>query len=75
VYKKGDKLDYADYREICLLNVVFAKVLYDRLLAYAKAVVQHYQARQATQRPMRQILEKSNKYNFIQGSIRQHNQK
>jgi Reverse transcriptase (RNA-dependent DNA polymerase) len=31
----------------CLLNVaykVFAKVLYDRLLPYANAVVQHYQA-------------------------------
>jgi Reverse transcriptase (RNA-dependent DNA polymerase) len=47
VYKKGDKLDCTNYRGIYLLNVaykVFAKVLYDRLLPYANAVVQHYQA-------------------------------
>jgi hypothetical protein len=47
VYKKGDKLDCKNYRGICLLNVtlkVFAKILYDRLLPYAKAAVQHYQA-------------------------------
>jgi hypothetical protein len=34
VYKKGDKLDCTNY----------AIVLYDRLLPYANAVVQHYQA-------------------------------
>jgi Reverse transcriptase (RNA-dependent DNA polymerase) len=47
VYKKGDKLDCANYRGICLLNVaykIFAKVLYDRLLFHTNAVVQHYQA-------------------------------
>jgi hypothetical protein len=47
VYKKGDKIDCKNYRGICLLNVtnkVFAKILYDRLLPHANAVVQHYQA-------------------------------
>jgi hypothetical protein len=48
VNKTGDKLDCTNYLYyICLMNVaykVFAKVLYDRLLPYADAVVQHYQA-------------------------------
>jgi endonuclease/exonuclease/phosphatase family metal-dependent hydrolase len=74
VYKKGDKLDCANYRGICLLNVaykVFAKVLYDRLLPYANAVVQHYQAgfqsgKSTTDQlfALRQILEKGNEYNI-----------
>jgi Reverse transcriptase (RNA-dependent DNA polymerase) len=65
VYKKGDKLDCTNYRGICLLNVgyiVFAKVLHDRLLPYADAVVQHYQAEQLF--VLRQILEKGNEYNI-----------
>jgi Reverse transcriptase (RNA-dependent DNA polymerase) len=44
VYTKGDS---TNYRGIYLLNVVYkvlAKVLYDRLLLYANAVVQNYQA-------------------------------
>jgi Reverse transcriptase (RNA-dependent DNA polymerase) len=74
VYKKGDKLDCANYRGICLLNVaykVFAKVLYDRLLLHANAVVQHYQAgfqsgKSTTDQlfALRQILEKGNEYNI-----------
>jgi hypothetical protein len=47
VYKKGDKLDFKNYRGMCLLNVtykVFAKILYDRLLPHANVAVQHYQA-------------------------------
>jgi hypothetical protein len=47
VYKKGGKLDYKNYRGICLLNVtykVFANILYDRLLPHANPAVQHYQA-------------------------------
>jgi Reverse transcriptase (RNA-dependent DNA polymerase) len=74
VYKKGDKLDCTKYRGICLLNVaykVFAKVLYDRLLPYADAVVQHNQAgfqsgKSTTDQlfALRQILEKGNEYNI-----------
>jgi Reverse transcriptase (RNA-dependent DNA polymerase) len=74
VYKKGDKLDCANYRGICLLNVaykVFAKVLYDRLLPHANAVVQHYQAgfqsgKSTTDQlfALRQILEKGNEHNI-----------
>jgi hypothetical protein len=44
MYKKGDKLDCKNYRGICLLNKVFAKIQYDRLLPLANATVQHYQA-------------------------------
>jgi hypothetical protein len=46
-FKKGDKLDCVNYRGICLLNVAynaFATILHERLLPYADAVVQHYQA-------------------------------
>jgi Reverse transcriptase (RNA-dependent DNA polymerase) len=74
VHKKGDKLDCANYRGIYLLNVaykVFAKVLYDRLLPHANAVVQHYQAGFQSGKStidqffaLRQILEKGNEYNI-----------
>jgi Reverse transcriptase (RNA-dependent DNA polymerase) len=74
VYKKGDKLDCTNYRGNCLLNVaykVFAKVLYDRLLPYANAVVQHYRAGFQSGKStrdqyfaLRQILEKGNEYNI-----------
>jgi hypothetical protein len=74
VYKKGDKLDYKNYRGICLLNVtykVFTKVLNDHLLPYAKAAVQHYQAgfqsgKSTTDHlfALRQILEKCNEFNI-----------
>jgi hypothetical protein len=43
----GDKFDCTNYQGICPLNIahkVFAKVLYDRLLPNANAVVQHYEA-------------------------------
>jgi hypothetical protein len=46
-YKMGYKLDFKNYRWICLLNVtykVFAKIIYDCLLPHANAAVQHYQA-------------------------------
>jgi Reverse transcriptase (RNA-dependent DNA polymerase) len=50
---------------------VFAKVLYDRLLHHANAVVQHYQAgfqsgKSTTDQlfALRQILEKGNEYNI-----------
>jgi hypothetical protein len=74
VYKKGDKLDFKNYRGICLLNVtykVFAKILYDRLLPHAKAAVQHYQAgfqsgKSTTDQlfALRLILEKCNEFNI-----------
>ena len=74
VFKKGDKLDCANYRGICLLNVaykVFAKILNDRLLPHANKVVQHYQAgfqsgKSTTDQlfALRQILEKGNEYNI-----------
>jgi Reverse transcriptase (RNA-dependent DNA polymerase) len=73
VYKKGDKLDCTNYLSICLLNVaykVFATVLYDHLLPYANAVVQHYQAGFQSCKStkdqlfaLRQILEEGNEYN------------
>jgi hypothetical protein len=73
VHKKGDKLDCKNYRRICLLNVttkVFAKILYDRLLPYINAAVQHYQAgfqsgKSTTDQlfALRQILEKCNEFN------------
>jgi hypothetical protein len=74
VYKKGDKLDCKNHRGICLLNVtykVFAKILYDRLLLYANAAVQHYQAgfqsgKSTTDEffALRQTLEKCNEFNI-----------
>jgi hypothetical protein len=39
VYKKGDKLDCKNYQGICLLNKVFPKILYDRLLPHSNAAV------------------------------------
>jgi hypothetical protein len=78
MYKKGDKLDCKNYRGICLLNVtykVFAKILYDRLLPYANAAVQHYQAgfqsgKSTTDHffALRQILEKCNE---LDGEIKE----
>jgi Reverse transcriptase (RNA-dependent DNA polymerase) len=75
VYKQGDKLDCTNYRGFCLLNVaykVFAKILYDRLLPYTNAVVQHYQAgfqsgKSTTDQLFaeRQIFEKGNEYNIL----------
>jgi hypothetical protein len=74
VYKKGDKLDYKNYREICLLKVtykVFANISYDRLLSHAYTAVQHYQAgfqsgKSTTdqQFALRQILKKCNEFNI-----------
>ena len=74
VYKKGDKLDCANYRGICLLNTaykVFAKILHDRMLPHANAVVGHYQAGFQTGKSttdqlfaLRQILEKCNEFNI-----------
>jgi hypothetical protein len=69
VYKKGDKLDCKNYRGVCLLNVtykVFAKILYDRLLPYANAAVQHYQAGFQPDQlfALRQILENCNEFNI-----------
>jgi hypothetical protein len=74
VYKKGDKLDCKNYREICLLNLtykVFTKILYDRLLPHTNAAVQHYQAgfqscKSTTDQlfALRQILEKCNEFNI-----------
>jgi hypothetical protein len=74
VHKEGDKLDCKNYQGICLLNVtykVFAKILYDRLLPHANAVVQHYQAgfqlgKSTTDQlfALRQILEKCNAFNI-----------
>jgi hypothetical protein len=42
MYKKGDKIDYTNYCDICLLNVaykVFAKVMHSRQLPYANVIV------------------------------------
>jgi hypothetical protein len=74
VYKKGDKLDCKNYRGICLLNVtykVFAKILYDRLLSYANAAVQHYQAEFQSDKStteqlfaLRQVLDKFNEFSI-----------
>jgi hypothetical protein len=74
VYKKGDQLDCKNYRGICLLNVtykVFAKIIYDRLLPLAYAVVQHYQAgfqsaKSTTDQlfALYQFLDKSNEFNI-----------
>jgi hypothetical protein len=71
VYKKGEKLDCKNYRGISLSNVpykVFDKILYARLLPYANAAVQHYQAGfQSTTDELfalRQILEKFNEFNI-----------
>jgi hypothetical protein len=74
VYKKGDKLDWENYRGICLLNVtykVFANIIYDHLLPHDNAAVQHsqdgFQSGKSTTDQffaLRQILEKCNEFNI-----------
>jgi hypothetical protein len=54
VYKKGNKLDFTNYRDVCLLN---AKVFYDRLLSSWIPV-------RKINDMLHQILEKGNEYNI-----------
>ena len=46
IYKKGDKLECGNYREIALLNVaykIFANILYQRLRPYEESIIGEYQ--------------------------------
>jgi hypothetical protein len=46
IYKKGDKLDYSNYRAITLLNVthkVLSSILYNRLAEHAEEILGDYQ--------------------------------
>ena len=73
IYKKGDKMDCANYRGISLLNTtykVFAYVLYQRLLPYAEENIGEYQCGFRNDRSttdqlfvIRQIMEKCREFN------------
>lgn len=74
LYKKGDKLECANYRGITLLNTaykVFANILHQRLQTYAEEIIGEYQAgfrgdRATTDQifAIRQILEKCREFNI-----------
>ena len=46
IYKKGNNLDYSNYRAITLLNVAYkmlSGILYNRLAEYAEEILGDYQ--------------------------------
>ena len=72
VYKKGDRLDYNNYRDITVVNTtfkIFSLILQDRLVPHVEEIVGNYQRgfrnRKSTTVQiftMRHILEKMAEY-------------
>src|SRR5262249_51587570 len=74
IHKKGTRLEYENYRGICLLNAAYktlAVILFDRLEPYSEEIIGDYQGgfrigRSTTDQLflIRQIMEKAWEYNI-----------